>query len=315
MTPTFTGARVAIVSGKGGVGKTTVAASLAVAAARTGRSVLLAEIEDREAFAPIFGLPRLGYTEQQLAPGVSGLSIEADEALTEYLQVAYGIPRFSRALTRSRAVDFATNTAPGLKDILLIGKVWQAERERRPDGSPVYDLIVLDAPPTGRLPRFLDAPRAIYELVSAGPIRRQAKTVLDLVTDPARMQVVLVTHAEEMPVRETAETVETLRKMNLALGPIVVNSLWPEIKGLGKDATETLRAPAHDAGLGDDALKAVADVAAYQQRRARNQRKALKTLEEEVPLPHATLPFLFAERVDLDEVEQLAGDLERSGLL
>jgi anion-transporting ArsA/GET3 family ATPase len=314
MPPTLLGARVAIVSGKGGVGKTTVAASIAVAAAKSGSHVLLCEIEDREAFAPIFGLPRLSYTEQPLAPNISGLTIEADEAMVEYLQVSYGIPRLSRALIHSRAIEFATHTAPGLKDILLIGKVWQAERQRQ-DGRHLYDLIVLDAPPTGRLPRFLDAPRAVAELVGSGPIKRQAKGVADLVGDPARFQVVLVTSAEEMPVRETAETVETIRKMGIALGPIVVNGMLREIKGLGRDPVAALRDDAVRAGLPDDALRAVADVAAFQSRRARNQRKALRALADEVPLPRAELPFLFADRIARAEVDALAARLGESGLL
>lgn len=314
MSPTLTGSRVVVVSGKGGVGKTTVAATLALAVARAGRRVLLAELEDREAFAPIFGLPRLGYTEQPLAPNLGGLTVEADEALVEYLQVAYGIPRMSRALVRSRAMEFATHTAPGLKDILLIGKVWQSEVQRA-DGRYVYDLIVVDAPPTGRLPRFLDAPRAITELVGAGPIKRQARTVLDMVTDPARLQVVLVATPEEMPVRETAEAAETLAKMGIALGPVVVNGIWSGIEGLGRDPAATLREPATELGLSPDAIAALADVAGRHARRARNQRKAIGQLRTEVTLPVIELPHLFAERIGREQIDALADVLEGSGSL
>lgn len=314
MSKALTAARVAIVSGKGGVGKTTTSAALAVAASRAGRNVLLVEIEDREAFAPIFGLAKLAYEPQLLAPNLTGMTVEADEALVEYLQQFWGIPRLSRALVRSKAVEFATNTAPGLRDILLIGKVKEAERRRR-DGRHVFDLIVIDAPPTGRLPRFLDAPRAIVELVRGGPIRRQAQGVLDMVVNPRRCQVVLVTQPEEMPVRETAEAADLLEKMGISLGPVVVNGVWPEVRGLGRDAAATLRKEAGALALSDDAIAALAGVAGAQQRRARNQRAAIAELGKELPLPHVELPYLFSERIARAEVDTLAAILEGSGLL
>ncbi|MFN2615056.1 MAG: ArsA family ATPase [Actinomycetota bacterium] len=311
MAPTLTSARVAVVSGKGGVGKTTVAAALAVAAARTGKQVLLAEIEDRRALAPMFGIPEVGYVERALGPNLAGIEVEADDALVEYLQHFYGIPRLSRALVKSKVVDFATNTAPGLRDILLIGKIKESE-QRRPRGVYAYDLIVIDAPPTGRLPRFLDAPRAVAALVRSGPIKRQAEGVLDMVRDPKRLQVILVTQPEEMPARETAEAVETLGKMDIALGPIVINGVWKEMRALGKDPYASLRAAAADAGLGlgEEAIKALADVSSVHARRARNQRKVITELKREVDLPQVTLPFLFNERMARPELDVLATQLE-----
>ena len=311
MPASLTAARVAVVSGKGGVGKTTVAAALAIAAARAGKHVLLAEMEDREAFAPIFGLEKLAYTEQAIAPNITGLTVEADEALVDYLRMFYGIPTISRALMRTKAVEFATQTAPGLKDILLIGKVKEAE-SRRFEGKHVYDFVVVDAPPTGRLPRFLDAPRAVTELVHGGQIRSQAQGVLDMVTDPKRLQVVLVTQPEEMPVRETAETIETLSKMGISLGPVVMNGVWPQIGNLGKDPNVTLREAAVKAqiDLSDEAIGELASVASTHARRARNQRKAMKTLTDDVKLPQIELPYLFTERMGRPEVEQLAGILK-----
>jgi anion-transporting ArsA/GET3 family ATPase len=307
MPTSLTASRVAVVSGKGGVGKTTVAAALAIAAARAGKHVLLAEMEDREAFAPIFGLRKLAYTEQTIAPNITGLTVEADEALVDYLRMFYGIPTISRTLMRTKAVEFATQTAPGLKDILLIGKVKEAE-SRRQEGKHVFDLLVVDAPPTGRLPRFLDAPRAVVELVRGGQIRTQAQGVLDMVTDPKRCQVVMVAQPEEMPVRETEETIETLSKMGIALGPIVMNGVWPEIRPLGREAEQTLRAAASDAGvdLTDEAIGVLAGVATTHARRARNQRKAMKTLANDVSLPQIELPYLFTERMGRPEVEQLS---------
>ena len=312
----LTAARVAIVSGKGGVGKTTVAAALAVAAAKRGDRVLLAEMEDREAFAPLFGLDTIGYEERLVAPNLTALSVETDEALVEYLQMFYGIPRVSRALIRSKAIEFATHTAPGLQDILHIGKIKEAERRTR-DGRFVYDLLILDAPPTGRLPRFLDAPRAIVDLVGSGPIRSQAQGVLDMVRDPARTQVVLVVQPEQMPVQETLMTIETLGKMGIAMGPLVVNGLWSTIESLEGDTEAILRAEVEgrDLDLSDLAVEQLAMVAGAHARRARNQRKAMRTLASGADMPHVELPYLFAPHIAQPQLNRLAAIMEGSGRL
>jgi anion-transporting ArsA/GET3 family ATPase len=318
MTPALTDSRVAVVSGKGGVGKTTVAAALATAAARSGKQVLLVEVEGRNGIGPPFGVAKLGYAAQRLAPGVTGLSVFPEEALGEYLKLFYGIGRIGGALARSRAVEFATDTAPGLRDILLIGKVLESER-RRAEGRYLYDLVVVDAPPTGRLPRFLDAPRAIVELVHSGPIRKQAQSVLDMVYDRKRLQVVLVTLPEDMPVRETADAAETLRKMGVALGPVVVNGVWPELdaRALGRDPAGALRAAADRGGvpLGDEAIARLAEVAASHGRRARNQRRAIKQLQGEIALSSVLLPYLFTTKVALPEIERLAETIRASEAL
>ena len=317
MSPTLTSSRVAVVSGKGGVGKTTVAASLSLAAAARGKRVLLVEVEGRDAIGRPFGVGALGYREQRLAEGVFGLSVSPEEALGEYLKLFYGIGRVGGALARTKAVEFATDTAPGLRDILLIGKVKEAER-RRQEGRYVYDLIVVDAPPTGRLPRFLEAPRAVVDLVRSGPIRNQAQGVLDMVFDPKRLQVVLVTLPEDMSVRETAESVETLGKMGVALGPIIVNGMWKELdmRALGRDPAGTLRKASKSAGieLSDEALTRLAELAVAHGRRARNQRKAIEELEDpDVSL--LLLPYLYTVAIGPEEVKLLAESLEKSGAM
>ncbi|MFA5891863.1 MAG: ArsA-related P-loop ATPase [Actinomycetota bacterium] len=306
MSQSLGAARVAIVSGKGGVGKTTVAVALAKAAAESGRRVLLAEVEARNAFAPLLGLTELHYAETEVAPNLTAMSVEADEALVEYLQLFYGIPRLSRALVHSKIVDFATSTAPGLRDILLIGKIKEAE-QRREDGRYVYDLIILDAPPTGRLPRILDAPRAVGELVRGGPIRQQAQGVIDMVFDPKRTQVILVTHPEEMPVRETVESADIFRAMGIALGPIVVNAVWPEVRALGRDPAATLREAAAGMDLSDEAIRGLAEVATAHARRARNQRKAISALAAETDLARVELPYVFSDHIGKNEIATLSG--------
>ena len=322
LMPSLTSARLAIVSGKGGVGKTTVAAALAVAASRAGKRVLLVEVEQREGLAPLFGEKHIGYEERRLAPNITGLSVIPDEALVEYLYLFYGIRYVGRVLKGSKAVEFATNLAPGLRDILLIGKIKEAER-RRADGDYAFDLIVLDAPPTGRLPRFLEAPRAVTELVRSGPIRQQSQGVLDMVSDPARTQVVLVTLPEEMPVTEAAEAAETIGKLGVSIGPVVVNGVYPPTFGEGElapvaaDARAVLAGDAQRAGitLGEPALDALSRIAGSHARRTLNQRDAIAELERETGLPHYTLPHLFSPRFGKDEVAKLADLLTEQGAI
>ncbi|GAC1413521.1 MAG: ArsA family ATPase [Actinomycetota bacterium] len=312
--------RLLIVSGKGGVGKTTVAAGIAVAAARTGKRVLLVEVEQREGLAPLFGKEHLGYKERPLARNIIGLSVVPDEALMEYLYLFYGIGRIARPLLTGRAVDFATNTAPGLRDILLIGKVKEAEN-RRTGGSFAFDLIVLDAPPTGRLPRFLDAPRAVVELVKSGAIQQQAQGVVDMLEDEKRTRVVLVTLAEEMPVRETIEAAGHLRELHIAVGPVIVNKLQEQPfspdqrKKLAAAGPKTLLDEANVAGitLTPEQAGDIATIANAQARRADAQQHALEGLKPLDALGRYTLPALPTAEVRLREVERLADALQEQG--
>ena len=310
----LTASRVVFVSGKGGVGKTTIAAALALAAARAGQHVLLCEVEQRQALAPLFGKEHLHYDERQLAQNLRGMSIEPDESLVDYLRHFYGIPGISRALASSRAVEFATQIAPGLRDILLVGKVKEAEVRREPDGKPTYDLIVVDAPPTGRLPRFLDAPRAITSLVSSGPVSRQAQGVLDMTTNAARCQVVLVTLPEELPIRETLETRTALASLGVQCGPVICNQLWPDAPELLDPASIETAITAEGAASPGDA-KVVAEHVARSAARALQQSEALAIFEEALGERPVTLPFLFTAEISRSDLDLLARRLESSGRL
>jgi anion-transporting ArsA/GET3 family ATPase len=223
------GVRLHVVTGKGGTGKTTVAAALALALAEGGRKVLLVEVEERQGLAQLFDVPPLPYNERKLAVArgggdVFGLAVDAREATYEYLNMYYHLGRAGRALDRMGVVEFATTVAPGMRDVLLTGKTYEATRRRRPDQSFVYDAVVLDAPPTGRIVRFLGVNTAVTSLARVGPVNRHAAAIMDLITSP-RTAVHIVTVLEEMPVQEAADTVAALEKAKIPVGAVVVNQI------------------------------------------------------------------------------------------
>lgn len=245
------GVRLHIVTGKGGTGKTTLAAAWALALASDGRRVLLAECEGRQGIAKLFDAPPLPYAERKLAvaPGegmVYGLAIDPEQALLEYLEMYYHLGRAGRVLQRVGAVDFAATIAPGLRDVLLTGKVYEATRRRfgehrpartaarisvdgkTPAGGYVYDAVVLDAPPTGRIARFLNVNAAVADLARVGPINRQAESIMTLIRSPMTA-VHLVTVLEEMPVQETVDGIAELQRHRIPVGAVVVNRVRPEV--------------------------------------------------------------------------------------
>ena len=219
--------RLHIVTGKGGTGKTTVAASLALALASSGQQVLLCEAEGRQGIARLFDVPPLPYEERSIAIGPDGgevkaLAIDPEAALLEYLQLYYHLGRAGRALDRFGVVDFATTIAPGLRDVLLTGKVYEAFRRTRKDEERVYDAIVLDAPPTGRIARFLNVNHEVAGLAKVGPIRNQSDAIMRVLRS-RRTAVHVVTLLEDMPVQETLDATAELRTIGLPVGAVVVN--------------------------------------------------------------------------------------------
>ncbi|MFL6238824.1 MAG: ArsA-related P-loop ATPase [Actinomycetes bacterium] len=223
--------RLHVITGKGGTGKTTVAAALALALASDGRRVLLAEVEGRQGIAQLFDTPPLPYEERKVAvaPGggdVYALAIDAEDALLEYLEMFYNLKRAGRALKRFGAIDFATAIAPGMRDVLLTGKVVEATKRREKNIRPTYDAVVLDAPPTGRIVRFLNVNAEVAGLARVGPIRNHADSVMSVLRS-AQTAVHVVTILEEMPVQETADGIAELQSVGLPLGAIVINMVRP----------------------------------------------------------------------------------------
>jgi anion-transporting ArsA/GET3 family ATPase len=223
--------RLHFVTGKGGTGKTTLAASLGLALARDGRRVLLIEVEGRQGLAQVFDTEPLPYAEQRIAaaPGggeVRALHVDVEAALLEYFEMFYNLGFAGRTLRRMGAIEFATTLAPGLRDVLLTGKIKECVGRTDSDGRHTYDAVVVDAPPTGRVVKFLDVTKALTDLAKTGPIRGQAEGVVRLLHS-GETAVHLVTQLEEMPVRETLDAVAELDGADLRPGAVLVNRVRP----------------------------------------------------------------------------------------
>jgi anion-transporting ArsA/GET3 family ATPase len=229
--------RLHVVSGKGGTGKTTVASAMALGLARGGNRILLVEVEGRQGLAQLFDSPPLPYEERRLAAAlggeVIGLAVDPEAAMLEYLDLFYSMKRAGGVLRRMGAIDFVTTIAPGLRDVLLTGKVKEAVVRSRSGGARAFDAVVLDAPPTGRITQFLDATNEVAGLTKFGPIYKQSVGVTSLLHSPDTV-VHLVTLLEDMPVQETVDAARELQAGGYQLGCVIVNRAQPALVGAGQ---------------------------------------------------------------------------------
>lgn len=308
----FTASRVVIVAGKGGVGKTTVTASLARAAAKSGLNPLIVELEGKSGLASMFGREPLDYTEVVLSEAdpdtgsgeVRARTLTPDDALIEYLNES-GLKRLSKRLVASGVVDMVSTAIPGIRDIIVLAKVKQIERTMAAgvDGAP--DLILIDAPAAGHAIGFLRSAQGLLDAVRVGPIRAQAADVQEMLSDASRTQVLLVTLPEETPVNELVETAFSLEdEIGVSLGPVVVNGLYANVEGLDTEPV----AAAEEAGVTLRAGEASSLAAAADFRRHRIALQAAQVgrLAEQLPLPQVSLPFLFEAELDPAGLDLLA---------
>ncbi len=336
--PDWPGVRLHVVTGKGGTGKTTVAGALSLALASGGKRVLVVETEGRQGLAQLFDVPPLPYEERRVAvaPGggeVFALAIDPEAALVEYLEMFYNLRRAGSALRKMGAIDFATTIAPGVRDVLLTGKAKEAVR-RKKDGVPVYDAVVMDAPPTGRIARFLNVNTEVAGLARTGPIRSQADDVMAVIR--SRLTAVhLVTLLEEMPVQETVDGVRDLQEAELPVGGVVVNqvrrpllsptaqtkarkhkldtaAMLADLEKIGVTTGGGWLAGSHGAVSADEVVAALADEAADHAERVALEQRGRDTIES-LARPTYELPFL-ADGVDVGSLYDLAETLRGQGI-
>ncbi len=325
--PLWPGVSLHVVTGKGGTGKTTVAAAMALALARDGRRTLLIEVEGRQGIAQLFDTPPLPYEERKVAVAPDGgdvwaLAIDAEDALLDYLESFYNLRRAGSALRRMGAVDFVTTIAPGLRDVLLTGKAVEVVRRKEKKAPDRYDAVILDAPPTGRIAKFLNVNSEMSGLAKAGPIRRHADLVMDVIASP-QTAVHLVTLLEEMPVQETLDGVAELQSEGLPVGGVIVNMTRPPLLSDdqlaaaldGSLPAEAIGRSLKEAGLAAheaDILPALLREAADHAQRVALERREMTRIEE-MDRPTIVLPLL-AGGVDLGGLYELADILASGGV-
>jgi anion-transporting ArsA/GET3 family ATPase len=301
--------RLVFVTGKGGVGKTTVAAALGLAGARAGKRTIVCEVARQERVSRAFHREGVGPRETELADGLYAISVDPQRALEEYLEDRIGSRRLAGLLFGNRIFDYFAAATPGLRELATIGKIWElAQIERRKRSDRRYDLVIVDAPASGHGLGMLGTPRTFREAVRVGPIHRQAGTIHDFVTDPGTTGVVAVALPEEMPVNETVELEQRLGdELGIQIDQVVVNGVLPD--RFTSDEFEQI------AGVNGShpvtGVRAALRAAVSEHSQARSQRSQLRRLKREARAPVATLPYLFEPDLDLDSFGRLSGELER----
>jgi anion-transporting ArsA/GET3 family ATPase len=299
--------RLIVVTGKGGVGKTTVAAALGLAAARSGKRTIVAEVSEQERLSGLFGRRALGHREGKLADGLHGISIDPDRAKEEWLRYQLKSSALAGLLGGSRIFQYLTAAAPGVDELVTIGKVWDlAQLERRVGGTRPYDLAIVDSPATGHGVALLRAPRTYAQIARVGPIAKQARSIHNFLADPRTTGVLAVALPEEMPVNETIDLRAGLRTdMGMDIHTTVVNAVLPDrFKG-----REAKRLASLDGRLSAAARGAVA-TALSEHGRAAEQREQIERLRRDGGAPLVSLPFLFEPDLGPAEVSQLSECLE-----
>jgi anion-transporting ArsA/GET3 family ATPase len=299
--------RLIFVTGKGGVGKSTVAVSLGLAAAERGKRAIVCEIGSQEHASRFFRRAEVGFHEVELEENLWAISIDPDESMREYVLLQLKVRAMRDMLFKSRVFTYLAAATPGLKELVTIGKIWElAQPNRKVKKGRNYDLVIVDAPATGHGIGFLQTPRTFANIARVGPIHSQAEELHRFVTDQKTTGTAIVALPEEMPVNETAGLEHDLREdVGVAVDRVYMNALYPERFSAAE--AERIEAAADEA---DGAARGALRAAASEQHRAESQRRQLERLRELVETPVKTLPFIFEPELGVEEARELAESLD-----
>ncbi len=299
--------QLVIIAGKGGVGRTTVAAAMAIASAHKGKRVLLAQTKSKERLSRLFGVPPVGTELARLRDRLWGVNMTPAAALREYGAMVLRSEFIARQVLENKVSRAFLHAIPGLEDYSMLGKVWFHTTETE-DGKKKWDQVILDGPATGHLITMLQIPQAILDAVPEGPLTRPAQAAVDLLRDPKRTSMSIVTLAEDLPSNEAIElSRKATEKLGVTLGPLVVNALYPPRFATGVSARALAALPEN---VDDDGLQPLVTSARTAQRRRELNDKYLERLRAEVPVPQAHLPYLFTADFGPQAVDDLAARLE-----
>ncbi len=295
--------RVVFVTGKGGVGKSTVSLALALASAREGARTILCEVASQEHLSGVLHRSQVGFHEVEMLENLWAISIDPDESMREYVLLQLKVKAMRDLLFRSRIFNYLAAATPGLKELVTIGKIWELTLDnRKARDAERYDRVIVDAPATGHGVGFLQTPRTFANIARVGPIRQQAETLDAFIRDRKRTGIAVVALPEEMPVNETAMLERDLAsEVGVRVNRIFCNGLYPE--RFDERETELIAATA---GGATGTARSACRSALTQSRRARAQREQLARLEENCEAPVTTLPYLFSEDLGVDGVDALA---------
>ncbi len=295
--------RLVFVTGKGGVGKTTVAVALGLRAAAAGKRTIVCEVSSQENASRIFDHTEVGFHEVEMEENLWSISIDPDESMREYVLLQLKVRAMRDLLFRSRIFNYLAAATPGLKELVTIGKIWElAQLDRKVKSGHKYDLVIVDAPATGHGIGFLQTPRTFAAIARVGPIHSQAQRLDRFITDHELTGTAIVALPEEMPVNESAALEQDLRaEVGVAVDRIYMNGLYPE--RFSKQEAERLAKLAEGE---DGAVRAAARAAVSEHGRARSQRAQLARLRRRVETPVKTLPFLFEPELGVEAARRLS---------
>jgi hypothetical protein len=299
--PSLLDKRLLLVTGKGGVGKSTVSAALALLAARRGKRVLVCEVNARERVASLLGAPPAGTAIREAAPGIFTVNVTPQEAMREYGLMVLKFRPIYEAVFENRVVRYFLKAIPSLAELVMLGKILHEARAEGARGRPRWDLVVMDAPATGHAVQLLRVPAALIDTVPAGPLRRDAEWMRDLLVDPARTSLSIVTLPEEMPVNESIELDAQVRDvLGIPRGLLFINAM-PEARFTTEEGDQLRRLEPEPPPLGPAARAAV-----LQAHRAQMAGRYAARARAALELPAAVLPLLALDTWGREAVERIA---------